>query len=101
MKIRFSGEKNIDRLLSEKGRIPLPPYIRREENGPLDELDRERYQTVYAEKDGAVAAPTAGLHFTDLLIEDLKKTRGLHCILDSARRIWHVPAGQNTGHQKA
>ena len=73
VKIRFSGEKNIDLLLSEKGRIPLPPYIRREENGPVDELDRERYQTVYAEKDGAVAAPTAGLHFTDTLIEDLKR----------------------------
>ena len=73
VKIKFSGEKNIDLLLSEKGRLPLPPYIHRQENGLLEELDRERYQTVYAEKDGAVAAPTAGLHFTDALIKDLKK----------------------------
>ncbi len=46
-------------LLDEKGHMPLPPYIKRE-----DELsDKERYQTVYSEKQGAVAAPTAGLHF--------------------------------------
>ena len=73
VKIRFSGEKSIDLLLSEKGHIPLPPYIHRQGNAPLEELDRERYQTVYAQKAGAVAAPTAGLHFTDALMEDLKR----------------------------
>ncbi len=73
VKIRFSGEKSIDFLLSEKGRIPLPPYIKRQESSPFEEMDRERYQTVYAEEDGAVAAPTAGLHFTDALIESLKR----------------------------
>ena len=73
VKIRFSGEKGIDLLLSEKGRIPLPPYIQRQENGPLEELDRERYQTVYAREAGAVAAPTAGLHFTETLIKDLER----------------------------
>lgn len=46
------------------GKVPLPPYIRREEDGP-DEVDRERYQTVYASHPGAVAAPTAGLHFDE------------------------------------
>jgi S-adenosylmethionine:tRNA ribosyltransferase-isomerase len=51
-------------LLAERGQMPLPPYIRRE----ADRADRDRYQTVYAAKDGAIAAPTAGLHFTrDLL----------------------------------
>ncbi len=73
VKIRFSGEKCVDLLLFETGGIPLPPYIHRQENGPFKELDRERYQTVYAEKDGAVAAPTAGLHFTKSLMEALKR----------------------------
>ena len=49
-------------LLGRVGRVPLPPYIR---EGKGDDADRERYQTVYAGRPGAVAAPTAGLHFTD------------------------------------
>jgi S-adenosylmethionine:tRNA ribosyltransferase-isomerase len=60
-------------LLGELGRMPLPPYIKRERGGdPRDELDRRRYQTVYAAHEGAVAAPTAGLHFTPELMEQLK-----------------------------
>lgn len=59
---------HLDRL----GHVPLPPYIRRE-----DELsDRERYQTVFAKKPGAIAAPTAGLHFTQEMLEELRG-RGL------------------------
>jgi S-adenosylmethionine:tRNA ribosyltransferase-isomerase len=59
-------------LLSRVGRMPLPPYIRREkEHDARDDADRERYQTVYARVPGAVAAPTAGLHFTDLLMAEL------------------------------
>lgn len=58
------------------GRMPLPPYIARgAEDDPRDALDRERYQTAYARRDGpfgAVAAPTAGLHFTDELLERLR-----------------------------
>jgi S-adenosylmethionine:tRNA ribosyltransferase-isomerase len=56
-----------DALLAEEGRMPLPPYIRRGDNDPpaVPIEDRERYQTVYAREPGAVAAPTAGLHFTD------------------------------------
>ena len=73
VRIQFSGEKDIDLLLSEKGRIPLPPYIKRQKNNLLEKLDKERYQTVYAEKSGAIAAPTAGLHFTDTLIKNLKR----------------------------
>ncbi|MCX5700740.1 MAG: tRNA preQ1(34) S-adenosylmethionine ribosyltransferase-isomerase QueA [Candidatus Omnitrophica bacterium] len=49
------------------GQVPLPPYIRREP----EELDKEYYQTVYADKEGAIASPTAGLHFTDGLLKDL------------------------------
>ncbi len=54
---------DIDDLLARFGRMPLPPYIRRDGRDHAV-LDRERYQTVYAREDGAVAAPTAGLHFT-------------------------------------
>jgi S-adenosylmethionine:tRNA ribosyltransferase-isomerase len=66
--LSFDGE--LDLLLNDHGRIPLPPYIRRgEEDGPGDQ---ERYQTVYAKEVGAVAAPTAGLHFTPELIRTIK-----------------------------
>ncbi len=59
-------------LLSRVGRMPLPPYIKRDkEHDARDETDRERYQTVYARVPGAVAAPTAGLHFTDSLMSQL------------------------------
>ncbi|MEM1179797.1 MAG: tRNA preQ1(34) S-adenosylmethionine ribosyltransferase-isomerase QueA [Acidobacteriota bacterium] len=54
--------------LETVGHVPLPPYIRRHD----DAADRERYQTVYARVDGAVAAPTAGLHFTDRLLDELE-----------------------------
>ncbi|MBT3347623.1 MAG: tRNA preQ1(34) S-adenosylmethionine ribosyltransferase-isomerase QueA [Thiotrichales bacterium] len=56
-------------LLEDVGRLPLPPYIEREP----DENDRKRYQTVYARHKGAVAAPTAGLHFTDELLKQIKE----------------------------
>ena len=58
------------------GAMPLPPYIRRDEAGARGALDRERYQTVYAKSPGAVAAPTAGLHFTRELLESLR-ARGI------------------------
>ena len=50
--------------------MPLPPYIRRDETQP-DEADRMRYQTVYASEQGAIAAPTAGLHFTDAILSQI------------------------------
>lgn len=66
--LRFLHEESVFTLLENHGHMPLPPYIERE-----DELsDKERYQTVYAEKAGAVAAPTAGLHFDEALLEKLK-----------------------------
>jgi S-adenosylmethionine:tRNA ribosyltransferase-isomerase len=57
-------------LLTRFGRIPLPPYIRK---GKAGDADRERYQTVYADRAGAVAAPTAGLHFTPQLFGELAR----------------------------
>lgn len=56
-------------ILTAIGKTPLPPYIKREP----DEKDRERYQTIYSKKDGSVAAPTAGLHFTDHVLGLLKR----------------------------
>ncbi|OOZ39530.1 tRNA preQ1(34) S-adenosylmethionine ribosyltransferase-isomerase QueA [Solemya elarraichensis gill symbiont] len=71
-------------LMETKGHVPLPPYIERED---VDE-DLERYQTIYGDKVGAVAAPTAGLHFTHELLERLD-AKGIH----SARVTLHVGAG--------
>ena len=65
--LAFSPEEGFAEWLERSGTIPLPPYIRR----PADEHDRERYQTVFAREKGAVAAPTAGLHFTPELLEEL------------------------------
>jgi S-adenosylmethionine:tRNA ribosyltransferase-isomerase len=57
------------KLVEEVGDSPLPPYIKR----PTEAIDKERYQTIYAKKTGAVAAPTAGLHFTDEILNKLTK----------------------------
>lgn len=69
-RLQFSRTKNISKVLSELGEVPLPPYITRK---PTDDLtaDMERYQTVYAHTSGSVAAPTAGLHFTKELLEQI------------------------------
>ena len=74
--------------LDQVGIMPLPPYIRRAPNDPRGPLDRERYQTVYARSSGAVAAPTAGLHFTDQVFADLE-ARGVR----RAFVTLHVGAG--------
>jgi len=73
IQITFQGPQSIDSLLEERGMMPLPPYIRRKEKDPLSELDRERYQTVFAERKGAVAAPTASLHFSTELLAKLEQ----------------------------
>ena len=62
----FEGEEPVEVLLDRAGTMPLPPYIAGKR--PTDEQDREDYQTMFAREDGAVAAPTAALHFTDRLV---------------------------------
>ncbi|MES2566800.1 MAG: S-adenosylmethionine:tRNA ribosyltransferase-isomerase [Bacteroidota bacterium] len=62
------AEKTFSEILEIAGSIPIPPYLKRK----TETIDLLRYQTVYAQKEGSVAAPTAGLHFTDLLIEKIK-----------------------------
>lgn len=71
--IRFRGGPGIGLLMDEKGTLPLPPYIKRGKDSALEGLDRDRYQTVYAATKGAVAAPTAGLHFTPALLRRLEE----------------------------
>lgn len=66
--VRFSSERSFDEVLDQIGLTPLPPYIKRPES--LDE-DRTRYQTVYARERGAIAAPTAGLHFTPEVLAEI------------------------------
>ena len=67
-RLRFTTP-GAQRMIEELGRAPLPPYIRREgEDADLDKYDRERYQTTYARSPGAIAAPTAGMHFTQELL---------------------------------
>ncbi len=66
--IKFKSDKNVLDILNDIGHMPLPPYIDR----PDEDTDKERYQTVYNEKPGAVAAPTAGLHFDEALLEQIK-----------------------------
>jgi S-adenosylmethionine:tRNA ribosyltransferase-isomerase len=67
--IRFEASGDISSLIDSIGHTPLPPYIKRDQE---DLLDSERYQTVYAKRSGAVAAPTAGLHFTPDLLTRLR-----------------------------
>jgi S-adenosylmethionine:tRNA ribosyltransferase-isomerase len=71
-------------ILHYAGAIPLPPYIKRD----VEETDKERYQTIYAQQDGSVAAPTAGLHFTDTIFQQLHTRR-----IDTAFVTLHVGAG--------
>ncbi|MDF2178903.1 tRNA preQ1(34) S-adenosylmethionine ribosyltransferase-isomerase QueA [Aliiglaciecola sp. CAU 1673] len=82
--LKFLNAEPVLALLEQYGHMPLPPYIDR----PDEASDRERYQTVYNEKPGAVAAPTAGLHFDDDILERLAR-KGVH----TAFVTLHVGAG--------
>lgn len=86
--IEVESELDVEGVLDLIGYAPLPPYIKRPDGGDAPEYDKDRYQTVFADKSGAVAAPTAGLHFTDTMLERLK-AKGVHY----ARVTLHVGAG--------
>lgn len=83
-KLEFEGSATVMDVLNDVGHMPLPPYIQRED----EQSDRERYQTVYGQKPGAVAAPTAGLHFDEALLQTIKE-KGVH----TAFVTLHVGAG--------
>ena len=72
--VQLHGDEPVEQLLERAGRMPLPPYIA-SKRAP-DEADRDDYQTVFARQEGAVAAPTAALHFTDRLLDVLEE-RGI------------------------
>ncbi|MCA8959625.1 MAG: tRNA preQ1(34) S-adenosylmethionine ribosyltransferase-isomerase QueA [Planctomycetes bacterium] len=74
-RVRVGGMSRVEAL----GEVPLPPYIRRSEHDPRRAADRERYQTLFARRPGAVAAPTAGLHFSPELLASLE-ARGIPVI---------------------
>ncbi|GCD78656.1 S-adenosylmethionine:tRNA ribosyltransferase-isomerase [Thermaurantimonas aggregans] len=65
----WSADITFAEILELAGHVPLPPYIKREDEA----IDRSRYQTIYARREGSVAAPTAGLHFTERVFESLRK----------------------------
>jgi len=80
--IRFDSPGSVQGIIAEYGVPPVPPYIKRPENATDKvRMDRERYQTVYARVPGAVAAPTAGLHFTDELLDELARAGVAHTFL--------------------
>ena len=72
-RLQIKTDAEAQTVLEEIGFPPLPPYIKRNDDPAVAAKDKQRYQTVYARQDGAVAAPTAGLHFTEPLIEQLKR----------------------------
>jgi S-adenosylmethionine:tRNA ribosyltransferase-isomerase len=87
--LEIESQKDYPELLEEIGFAPLPPYIKRDNtNLTQSNQDRQRYQTVFASSDGAVAAPTAGLHFTNCLLSQLK-SKGV----ETAFVTLHVGAG--------
>jgi len=80
--LEFNGD--VAEIMDSYGKVPLPPYIERR----AEALDEERYQTVYADKPGAVAAPTAGLHFDEAMLGELSAAGMGHCFV-----TLHVGAG--------
>ena len=74
-RVRFHCEGSFDEALAEIGSTPLPPYIKRPSG--VSNVDRERYQTVYSKQRGAIAAPTAGLHFTPEVLAEVTQVASL------------------------
>ena len=74
-RVRFHSEGSFDETLAEIGSTPLPPYIKRPTG--VSSTDRERYQTVYSKQRGAIAAPTAGLHFTPEVLAEVARVASL------------------------
>lgn len=79
-RLRFECPQNILSILETMGEVPLPPYIHRSNISEM-ELDRSRYQTVFAETPGSVAAPTAGLHFTENFLDEIRSRKVHVCFL--------------------
>ena len=100
MTLRFelSGPA-LDEAIAALGAMPLPPYIA--SRRPADEKDRSDYQTMFAREEGAVAAPTAGLHFTERLLQALQARGVSRALRDAACRRRHLSPGQGRRHRGA
>ena len=75
VKVSFDYNSDLNEYLEKKGYVPVPPYIKREKDDPLYAIDKERYQTIFAKEKGSIAAPTAGLHFSEELIKKLREKK--------------------------
>ncbi len=85
--VRFEFDGVFEEVLDQLGEMPLPPYIHEKLQ------DRDRYQTVYAREEGSAAAPTAGLHFTKELLDEIR-AKGVNVgLCDIACRLGNLPAG--------
>ncbi len=80
----WETDKTFSEIIRDAGAVPLPPYIERDS----EEIDKQRYQTVFATEDGSIAAPTAGLHFSEKVFDNLRK-KGV----ETERIILHVGPG--------
>ncbi len=89
--VEFRTDEPFESFLRRRGHAPLPPYIRRPKAGAASPADLERYQTVYARHPGSVAAPTAGLHFTEAILDQIRGSG-----IDVATVTLHVGYGTFT-----
>jgi S-adenosylmethionine:tRNA ribosyltransferase-isomerase len=85
-RVEFISDNKLEELIQEIGEMPIPPYIKES----LEE--KKRYQTIYAKRDGSIAAPTAGLHFTENLLNELEKKRHRDSKYNTSCEHWHFPA---------
>jgi S-adenosylmethionine:tRNA ribosyltransferase-isomerase len=98
----WTGQQSFAEILEELGRVPLPPYLNRQ----ADTNDKTRYQTVYSRHEGAVAAPTAGLHFTDATFQEMKRANvgfdflTLHVSAGTFQPVKNEDANDHTMHDE-
>ncbi len=85
IKFKWNSDLTFGEILNSLGEIPIPPYLKRKS----EENDKKRYQTIYSQAEGSVAAPTAGLHFTDEIIKNLTQKKNIK----TAKLTLHVGAG--------
>ena len=93
--VKFESVGDFYKVLDEIGRTPLPPYLKRETSA-IDS-DRERYQTVFAKNRGAIAAPTAGLHFTTEVLRDIRNIGVTIAEITLSSRIKGIEEGNGSG----
>ncbi len=96
LRLHYGQVLGLAETLQRSGQVPLPPYISRKDGSTAEDVNR--YQTVYASQPGAVAAPTAGLHFTDELLTRYHRPGHFAGTCYPACRVWHLCPGAGNGH---